>query len=91
MAKAGGFVTPGLTPNEAAVANALNAVLAANTPASQGLLTALLHANPATLPQIFDELSGEVNPSTTTAAFLDAVLAQSANAQPTTPSRAIST
>ncbi|MBV9181238.1 MAG: autotransporter domain-containing protein, partial [Acidobacteria bacterium] len=74
----GGFVTAGLTPNEASVANALNAVLAANTPGSQGLLTALIHANPATLPQIFDQLSGEVHASTATAAFDDALLSQGA-------------
>ncbi|MBV9519579.1 MAG: autotransporter domain-containing protein [Hyphomicrobiales bacterium] len=74
----GGFVTPGLTANEAAVANALNAVLAADTPASQPLLAALLHLNPAQLPQVFDELSGEVHASTATAAFEDTLLAQDA-------------
>ena len=47
----GGFVTAGLTPNEASVANALNAVLAANTPQSQALLIALLPFEPgATYP-----------------------------------------
>ncbi|MBV8428784.1 MAG: autotransporter domain-containing protein, partial [Hyphomicrobiales bacterium] len=52
--------------------------LAANSPGSQALLTALIHANPATLPPIFDQLSGEVHASTATAAFDDALLSQGA-------------
>ena len=74
----GGFVTPGLTPNQLSVATALNQVLAADTPASQALLTALLHASPAILPQAFDQLSGEVHASTATAAFEDALLPEGA-------------
>ena len=74
----GGFVTAGLTRNEAAVASALNGVLLADTPTSQGLLTALLHSNAAALPRDFDALSGEIHASTVTAGFDDSLLARSA-------------
>jgi outer membrane autotransporter protein len=74
----GGFVMTGLTRNEAAVANALNAVLLADTPFSQGLLSALLHSNPATLPRSFDALSGEIHASVVTVGFDDLLLTRSA-------------
>ena len=74
-----GFASrPGLTGNEVSVADALDAVLAADTKASQPLLMALLHLDAQGLPQAFDALSGEVHSSVITAAYEDALLPQSA-------------
>ena len=69
-----GFASrPGLTGNEVSVADALDAVLAADTKASQPLLMALLHLDAQGLPQAFDALSGEVHPGVITAAYEDAL------------------
>ncbi|MBV8448167.1 MAG: autotransporter domain-containing protein, partial [Hyphomicrobiales bacterium] len=69
-------VLAGQTRNEAAVAAALNLVLARDTAASQPLLFAVLHA--PRLSQALDALSGELHASVVTGAFEDTRLPREA-------------